>query len=642
MSRAQRLGLIGLLIAAAAVRVAFGVTFLRAPVGAIVPLDTEPYRALAQAIATGQLGHPAFDYLNPPYAFLIAPFASLPPETGRAFTTGLQIVMDVAVVALVYFVARRLFGHELVALGASALYAFYGTAIFYTTLELPVTTSVLAFIGALAALLQAANRRPPFWLLAGLAWGVFLMARPNAVVLLPVVALWMRGKPGKAAAFLMTGMALVLVPFSLRSLAQGTGPSPFPVNGGINFYIGNSEIAHGRYAHVPNVTDKPGQQVQTSIAEASRRAGQPLDARGASSFWFRAGLAWMAHEPAAALQLTLKKAGTFFRGEEVPLNISYDFAREHMPLLRACVGLGLILPLALWGMGVALLRGRGSDVGLLLGTSWAYAASVIAFFISDRYRMPVVPLLAIFAAYGAAELVAAVRSRTPARIAVAVGALAVAAIFANYPFTFFRYAPDGVDHVKLSDVYVNRGEYDKALEECTQAAALSPEMPDTLFCFATAHYFRQSPFQAEMSLRAAMDAQVGTFSDVPARRNLAHVLKEQKLFQEALTFADEDQKATIETEREAWKRDAGDLAAYARGQRDEASRQKERGQLFEARYSLRRAIEADPTLAEAHFLLAAVSGELRLDSEACAAARQAAARQPSEPRYRAAVDGHCR
>ena len=616
-------------------RAVFTVAYFRHPVGDIVPLDSEPYRALAQAVAAGRFDDPGFDYLNPPYAFLLAPFSELAPPAARAGIVALQILLELAIVALTYWVASRVFS-DAVGLTAAGLYALYGTAVFYAATVLPVTLSIFSLMLALAALVCVKGRRANTWLAPGLAIGLFLLSRPNGILLLPLIGWWVRRASWRHLAWLVSGAVVLLAPFSLRSWHRGTGPSPFPVNGGINFYIGNGPEAHGRYTHVPNVADRPGDQVRSSIAEASRRARRSLDAREASSFWFREGLAWMAGEPAAALKLTLQKLGTFFRAEEPPLNISYDFARRQIDVLRASLGLAVILPLAVWGKVAVLIdagRRRHPDVVLLLGALVAYAASVVAFFVSDRYRIPAVPLLAIFAGQGASALWLAWRAGDARRLVSGLAVTGAAAMFANAPFTFFRYADDGLDHVKLSDAYVGRGDYDRALQECEKAAAVSPQLPDTLFCFATAYYYKKDFFRAEMALRATIDAQAGTFSDVPARRNLAHVLKEQQRYEEAVQeAADDEQRASIRAEADEFRRRTGDLAAYAREQHAQALRRRGEGNLFEARAALHRAVQAEPSRYESQLALAEIAGQLGLAGEACTAAQAAAARQPEAAR----------
>jgi hypothetical protein len=629
------------ILTALAVRIAFAVLYLQHPVGAIVPLDTEPYRELARAVADGTLDHPAFDYLNPPYAFLLAPIVGASPAIERAAVAAVQIAIDVASVALVYYIALTALSRG-PAFVASLTYALYGTAIFYTATVLPVTLSVFALVLAVAAVLFATDRPPSRWVFPGAALGFLALVRPNAILLVPIVIVWrlavaLRREPrpraiaqtSRRAVWLMVGLIVMLAPFSLRARHVHGRLSPFPMNGGINFYIGNNPQASGRYAHVDGVADRPGEQVATAVAEASRRAGRALSPAEASGQWFREGLAWIAHAPGAALGLTLKKAAMFFRAEEATLNISYDFARAHIPLLRGMLGFGVLMPVALWGAVSGLIAGsdrRRAYLVLLCGVVLAYAASVIAFFISDRYRMPVVPLLAVLAAHGAFSLLDELRA---GRASMPLAVVAIATVGVNYHFDALRFEDDGTDHVKLSDVYCARGEYDLALAECEKARALAPAAPDTLFCFANAYYFKKDPFRAEMALRATLESQAGTYSDLPAQKNLVWLYREQRLFDDALReTTDAAQRARITAEREEFQVRIRDLRAYAAEQLDSGRRHHAGGRLAEARYDLKRAVSSDPALDEAYYALARVSAELRLPEEACEAARRAHALQP--------------
>ena len=61
------------------------------------------------------------------------------------------------------------------------------------------------------------------------------------------------------------------------------------------------------------------------------------------------------------------------------------------------LGFGFLVPLACWGalsLWLEPSRRRRAHVWLLLGLVLAYALSVVTFFVSDRYRIPIVPLLA--------------------------------------------------------------------------------------------------------------------------------------------------------------------------------------------------------------------------------------------------------
>ncbi len=641
---------LGIVLLALVVRVAFAAEYLREPVGAIVPQDTEAYRDLSRAIATGHFDHPAFTALNSLYSFLLAPLASWPVAGATLVVAGLQILCDLVSLALIRFLAGLAYGRT-TARVAAGLYAWHGTSVFYSALVLPVTVSVLAFLATLAALARCSHRPPPRATAAGLALGAFTLVRPNAIALLPVAVAWLfvagaragegsRRERAARGAWFALGVFLALLPFALRSRLVEGHWSPLPSSGGINFYIGNHAEATGRYAHVPGVADRPVEQVQTSTEEASRRSGRALDAHGASAFWFREGLSWWLHSPRSAVALTLLKAAMFFRAEEPPLNISYAFVRKQVPVLRLCLGIGVWLPFTALGLLMSL---RTSDedrkpyAWLIAASALAFAASVIPFFIADRYRTPVVPLLAILAAHGGCVLAADLRRGRAARWLPAAALTALAGWGVNGPSAAFTFVSPGasvpgddpMDHFKLSGVYCDRNQYDAAIAECRQGLALAPRSPDGFFCLATAYYFRKDYFRTEMALRATIE-NLGE-SEIPARKNLVFLYKELNLYQDALRESvTDDERAAVRAAQEEFARRTGDLAAYAADQLRAGLEQHRAGRLDEARLALRRSLQADGRRGEAHLALARVAADLQLHAEACTEIRLAEAQKPND------------
>jgi 4-amino-4-deoxy-L-arabinose transferase-like glycosyltransferase/Tfp pilus assembly protein PilF len=623
---------------AVVLRVVFAALFLPHPLAGIVPEDTEAYRTLATAIAHGDLGHPAFTSLSPLYAFVLAPFAALTSPAQHVAVTAVQIAMDGVSVALLYWIGRRIFSPAIGML-ASAFYALYGISIYYSAVVLPVTTMVLLVLLTVAAVLHTPARR---WHAAapGVALGLLALARPNAIVLLLPMLLWIRtGSPDTAvsrrgrAGGLVLGLVLALAPFSLRSWWSGNGASPFPANGGINFYIGNNPDANGMYVAIGGVSDLPLQQVTTSIAEASRRSGRSLDARGASRFWMAQGFDFIRRTPGEAGIRTLEKAALFFRAEEIPLNINYAFARRQLPILRLTPNFGVFMPLAFTGV-VALLGTRAdrkrADVRLLLAILGTYAASVVVFFMSDRYRMPAVPLLLVLAAYGAATLAESRRERR--RWLVAWLTLVVSAWLVNYPFAHFTYPEYAKDYYSLGQVQRQRGKLEAAADLYRKALELTPEAKEVWVELAATRYFSGHVFEAETALRRALELDAGFEA---ARRNLAILYKEQGLFEDARSWAvDDAQRAGIDQAQEEVRRHTPDRAAFAQSQYDAGVRAYGEGRLGEARYAFKRALAARPEMDEAAFALAMVAKDLHLKMEFCAAAARAASLKPDDAEYR--------
>ncbi|HYQ95838.1 MAG TPA: tetratricopeptide repeat protein, partial [Candidatus Eisenbacteria bacterium] len=131
-------------------------------------------------------------------------------------------------------------------------------------------------------------------------------------------------------------------------------------------------------------------------------------------------------DPLGFARLQLKKLYLLLAGNEIPRNQEIYPAREYSPMLRLLLwkvpGLafpfGLLMPLGLVGMAVCWRRAP-----LLAAILVAYGAAVLAFFITARYRMPLVPFLLVFAAAGVRWFIR--EARAPARAAAVAGVVSL-------------------------------------------------------------------------------------------------------------------------------------------------------------------------------------------------------------------------
>ncbi|HEV8118878.1 MAG TPA: tetratricopeptide repeat protein, partial [Thermoanaerobaculia bacterium] len=117
------------------------------------------------------------------------------------------------------------------------------------------------------------------------------------------------------------------------------------------------------------------------------------------------------------------------QAEEVRDPFSYWFFREQAPLLRFLPGFGVLFPLA--ALGVVTAAGRSPRPWVLFGAAAAWIASCALLVTSFRYRLPLVPVLAILAGGGCVETWRAIRGRAPGRgraLAVGAATLAVAVL----------------------------------------------------------------------------------------------------------------------------------------------------------------------------------------------------------------------
>jgi tetratricopeptide (TPR) repeat protein len=297
--------------------------------------------------------------------------------------------------------------------------------------------------GALWCLLAAGKRsRPLLALPTGLLMGLSMMGRPNLALLLPVGFIWLllrfKAWKGRALVAGLAGLGVLagFAPSTIHNALHGGGLSPVSSAGGISFYLGNNPQATGRF-HVPR-----GEHIDASSHAsyrrtletlAERKLGRRLSASEVSGYWWGRGFAFWAERPGAALALTGRKLLLALNSQEQPIHHPFDFGREISPVLRFCLPFGVLFAFA--AVGGLFGRRRLTGVGLLSLCAGVYLLSLVIFYVADRYRVAVLPMLAPLFACGVLALAERFRQGGFARIAPALGVLALAFGLTQLPLT---------------------------------------------------------------------------------------------------------------------------------------------------------------------------------------------------------------
>ena len=139
---------------------------------------------------------------------------------------------------------------------------------------------------------------------------------------------------------------------------------------------------------------------------------------------------FITEDPGRYLVLLWDKITTYFTAYERPDNYSYDNFRVFLPVLRLpLLHFGWIAPLGIVGL-IWSVR-RAAELLPLHAVMGAYVASALLFFTQDRYRMPMVPLMTLFAAHAAVSLARAARAGAWVRFGVAGAAVVALALLVN-------------------------------------------------------------------------------------------------------------------------------------------------------------------------------------------------------------------
>ncbi len=563
-----------------------------------VPLvDGASYFQMAQTIAAGDLlgGRQAF-WQPPLYPYLLALLLRLFGPNMVALSI-VQAVLGSLTCVLVYLLGRRLFGDR-AGLWAGGITALYGPLVHFDlqplipVLHLFLATAGLLLVARAAGLGDAGPGRGRDWCGAGLVWGLAAIATPNILLAVPPIAVWAgrRLRGWRPAGLFLAGAALPILLVTARNLAVAGEPVLISSNGGINFYIGNNPD------YERTIRIRPG-------GEFERLAQQPenlgITGAAARSRWFtRRGLAFLGGYPAQAARLYAGKVKDLAAGREIPRNQDQYAYRGTSGLLavllwRAGVSFpfGVLAPLALAGLCVG--RGRGPGGGnaagaggsagggpaLLLLYAGAYAVSILMFFPTDRYRLPLIPVLALFAG----RLLAVGRDawKRPAILA------SLACGLVTFNLDAFQPGEAWPEEEALNRAYALRmkGRLEEARREYAAAIALQPERVDAYNALA-AMAAQEQRWDEAVRQYGRLVERAPDF--VEARRNLGAALQ-------ALGRTDDARREweiAVHLAPAAGLPLADLCMSYMRG-----------GELLVAEPYCARAVEARPDLPETHFAL---------------------------------------
>jgi tetratricopeptide (TPR) repeat protein len=469
-------------------------------------LDSGVYVELGRSVAAGDLtlqaatgGQPFF--LAPLYVYFLGLTFAL---SGGSLVAArvLQVFLGTAAVGLLCAAARPWLGRTAAIVGA-ALLALAGPIVFHEAILLQAALDpFLIALGlfALSRALQAGRWRG--WALAGASLGLFALNRPNALfwglgllVALPLARGLSHG--GRAAAALALGLALGIAPATARNLVVSGEPVLVSSHGGLNLYIGNRAEADGTYRRVPGITPDIQGQFADARRVAEEAAGRPLSAREVDAHFRGLAGEWVRAHPLDAARLFLRKLAYVFAAPEISLNYSYAYyALDEPTLLRwLVVGAWLLVPLGLLGLADRLWSGPPAGlepVGRRWGFAlWAlvvpvYALSVAVFFVSARYRLPLLVPLAAGAGFAVARIVEAARARASRRL----GAYAAALV----PLLALALWPHGLDDGRSEERtvmllwLVDNGQGREALRRLPAVEAAHPEPAQLLLRVGQALY----------------------------------------------------------------------------------------------------------------------------------------------------------
>jgi len=397
---------------------------------------------------------------------------------------------------LVYSLAKKLFNRK-VAMVASLLAAFYGM-FFYFENELLLDSFLVFFDLLLILLLLRAKDNPKFlnWLVCGIILGTSAITRPTILVFIPFVWLWIfllfiqdgstsfgfaqdksltiKRRLKEVLTFcvmFLIGSTLVIFPLTLRNYLAAKDFVLISSQGGINFYIGNNENSDGMSA----IFYKQDWQYHDFQQMAEKESERSLKPSEISDFYYKKGIGFILNQPQKAFKLLVKKLYLFWNKFEISNNQDIYFFRRYSSLIRILpLGFWLIGPLGLVGMVLSSQKWKNALLPILF--VFSYMLTVVMFFVTARFRLPVIPFLIIFSSFALVWLWEKLSTRELRNLALFFLLLFPFLILTNSNAYHLSVGDFSQAHFSLGNVHLKAGKLDLALEEYDLALERNPNL----------------------------------------------------------------------------------------------------------------------------------------------------------------------
>jgi len=471
------------------------------PLGQFPVLDGAENLLIAEAIADATLPTEPF-YRTMLYPCVISVFFifGLTSEGTFLATQLLGLIMHLCSTGTIFYLSSHLFNNRKSALMGTLLFGLNPVIIYFAVDPLDVTLGILLFLIGLCGLLPllkdsnatSLTRVYIGCLMTGLFWGLATLVRPHFIVvylaspiILGFALLKWKASVRASIIILFVGSAVL----SIGGLMQYYHSGSFrimPWQGAYNLWVANESGANGKFFKQKIFIEKSDTHVNPARVESIslylKETGTqpPVDIDSMNAYWRSKLVMSIAEKPETWLALMMRKVYYLFNNYEQYNNKTYFLHKQLSPFLRwNPIGWGLLLILYVGGCFLGF-REHSSAWRLLIMLSVVYAAGVILFYVSSRFRLPLVALLCLGSAGWTSlpqqwRLMNSLLKVRFISIIVIVGGVSFSNLFeAREKSTFIQ------DYLLIGNAAAHLGLDDSAHQWAIAALELSPHRPDAI------------------------------------------------------------------------------------------------------------------------------------------------------------------
>jgi len=458
------------------------------PLGLHPVLDGHEVLALAARIAGGELTREPF-FTPPLYPALLSLWlkvgfdGTLLPTVAR----GLNLICHLISTLCVAYLASRVWQSQRCGFAAGLLWGLNPVALHFAGDPLPVNLAIaLLLLGTCGAIqmTRATGARLGSVLACAYFWSLTSLTVPQGIVLLalcPLLALLViDGRGNKFAATVLSIVVSigVLTAFGYTNYKISGQFYVLPLQNTYDFWTANKPGSHGRYPERLVAAGSFSETVPTGRIESERRYAEENPARPTTDYavindywrdqawiYIRGSLTRFANHISDKFLYLVNNYEQFD-------NKTYSLHKQRSPWLAFNpLGWGLLLVLAGGGMCLAWSSLATRTIVLTLAF---YSLGVLAFFVSARARVPLVPLLAVLGGWiGRPRVQINIAERRSVISALVTGIVLAIAAFMPLPEEQ-RTETVIFDHLIMARTAIDLGDYPLAVRAAEAAVEDKP------------------------------------------------------------------------------------------------------------------------------------------------------------------------
>ena len=328
----------------------------------------------------------------------------------------IQFSFGIVNILLIYWIITIVFRNKMAGLISAFLIAVLWEPVYFEgEINYPVWVITLVLLLLETSLQYLKTKRIIFIVLSGLLLGIIALFRPNGLLLLPMYILFVFlifkelnfKKTIIHCTLLTTTTLIVIAPVLVRNYKVSKEFFLISCFGGINTYIGNNPHSTGDSPTIPNIISLCGIDNWDCFnyrllvkGMGIKQTGHPYSFKEASQFFYKMAYKYWKEDPISAIRLTIRKGLLFWSPAIVSDGKVIYYDREHS-FLRFLPGFPILVGLFLFSLVIFIQQRNklSSELKILLLFLYiwviVYSFSVIPFFISERYKVPIIPPLCI-------------------------------------------------------------------------------------------------------------------------------------------------------------------------------------------------------------------------------------------------------